>query len=77
MARVKQELVDEAYQSYVGENLRIIGENTAKLGGSYMTKKWYDVAHPKPVETRSADEIIAHMKQKISGCKTGGGGGRK
>lgn len=30
-----------------------------------MQGKWYDVTHPKPKETRSATQIIQHMKNRL------------
>ena len=48
--------------------LRIISENTAHFaGGSYIRTRWADIAHPKPEETRTKDEIIDHMDKVISG----------
>lgn len=48
--------------------LRTITENTAKLGGgSYIKLRWYDVIHPKPVETRTAEEIIAQVTSRLKG----------
>lgn len=48
------------------DTLRLIGENTAKYGGgSYLKKRWFDIINPKPEETRTADEIIEHMKKKL------------
>ena len=47
--------------------LKIIGENTAKYaGGSYMKIRYLDIEEPRPKETRTSEEIIAHMKQKIA-----------
>lgn len=52
---------------YLTDVLKIIGENTAKYaGGSYMKARYLDITNPKPQETRTPDEIIAHMKQKIT-----------
>lgn len=60
----------EAYESYVADNLRIIGENTARLGGSYMQKRWIELIRPAPSEIRTADEIITGMKDRLN--KLGG-----
>lgn len=54
---------------YVTDALRLIAENTAKYaGGSYLKVRYHDVLHPKPEETRTAEEIIAHV---VSGLKGG------
>ena len=43
--------------------LRIIAENTAKnVGGSYLQARYADFAVPQKEETRTSDEVIAHMK---------------
>lgn len=55
---------------YVTDALRIIGENIAKFGGgSYVKIRWIDLIHPKPEETRTANEIIEHMKKKLGEVK--------
>lgn len=47
--------------------LRIIGENTARYaGGSYLNTRWADIIHPPKEETRTADEIIEHMKRRLA-----------
>lgn len=60
----------ENSQLYVAECLRIITENTAKMtGGAYMTAKLEDVLYPKPVDHRTADDIIGNIKNKIGKMK--------
>lgn len=62
----KQEQAEKATKIYYAECLRIIGENTAKMGGgSYIQAKLSDILDPKPVDNRSADEIINGIKDKI------------
>lgn len=51
---------------YVTDALRLIGENTAKYaGGSYLKARWSDIINPPKEETRTAGEIIEHMKKKL------------
>lgn len=60
---------DRAFRSYLAENLRAIGENTAKfVGGSYMEAAWReeDDAEWKE-ETRAPDEIITDITAKLRG----------
>lgn len=60
-----------AYLVYTAEALRIMTENTAKYaGGGYMKQKYSDMVNPKPEETRTGQEIIDMMKNKIA--KIGG-----
>lgn len=58
----------DAYESYIADNLRIIGENTARFGGGgYMKHRWgevVDIAN-RPPETRTSDEIKEHMKDVL------------
>lgn len=30
-----------------------------------MTAKWQEIIHPKPEETRTSSEIIAHIRRKL------------
>lgn len=56
-----------AYRVYTAEALRIMTENTAKYaGGGYMKQKYSDMVNPKPEETRTGQEIIDMMKNKIA-----------
>ena len=69
---LKKQNQDQAYRVYVTDALKTITENTAKYaGGSYMKGRYYDLENPKPVETRTSQEIISNMKAKIA--RIGGG----
>lgn len=62
MARFNQNQRDFAYRIYVTDCLRIISENTAKIGGgSYITAKFKDIINPKPVDNRTGEEIAADI----------------
>ena len=62
MARYQSQQRDLAYRIYVADCLRIISENTAKMGGgSYITAKFLDIINPKPVEKRTGEEIAADI----------------
>ena len=53
---------DKAVRIYYAECLRIIAENTAKMGGgSYITVKLDDILNPKQVENRTGEEIAADI----------------
>lgn len=44
----------------------MISENTAQLGGSYMSAKWSDlIAGPQKQETRTEEEIKAAICAKL------------
>lgn len=58
----QKEQEDKAVKNYYAECLRIITENTAKIGGgSYITAKFSDIINPKPVDNRSGEEIAADI----------------
>ena len=62
MARYQSQQRDLAYRIYVSDCLRIISENTAKMGGgSYITAKFADIINPKPVDGRTGEEIAADI----------------
>ena len=62
IARYQSQQRDFAYRIYVTDCLRIISENTAKMGGgSYITAKLADIINPKPVEDRTGEEIAADI----------------
>ena len=62
MARYQSQQRDLAYRIYIGDCLRIISENTAKMGGgSYITAKIADIINPKPVDDRTGEEIAADI----------------
>ena len=58
----QKEQEDKAVKIYYAECLRIITENTAKIGGgSYITVKLDDILNPKQVENRTGEEIAADI----------------
>lgn len=62
IARYQSQQRDLAYRIYIADCLRILSENTAKVGGgSYITAKFADIINPKPVEKRTGEEIAADI----------------
>ena len=62
VARYQSQQRDLAYRIYVTDCLRIISENTAKMGGgSYITAKLSDIINPKPADNRTGEEIAADI----------------
>ena len=58
----QKEQEDKAVKIYYAECLRVITENSAKMGGgSYITAKLSDIISPKPVEKRTGEEIAADI----------------
>lgn len=61
-----QKKKEQSYQHYVAECLRVISENTAKFGGgSYVQVKLQDILNPKPVDNRTAEDIIDGIRKKL------------
>ena len=61
-----KEQEEKIVRIYYGECLRIISENTAKFGGgSYVQAKLQDILDPKPVDNRTANEIIEGIRKKL------------
>lgn len=60
IARYKAEQREMAYRIFVTDCLRITTENTADLSkeGSYISKRYYDIINPAPVDDRTGDEIV-------------------
>ena len=66
----QKEQQEKAIKIYYGECLRSISENTAKfVGGSYIEAKLSDIINPKPVDNRTADDIINGIKGKLNKIK--------
>ena len=64
---IKEQHRAELYQSYVADCLQSISRNIAPIGrGDYIAKRWADISDPKPEETRTPEEIITQMKNKIA-----------
>ena len=62
MARYQSQQRDLAYRIYVTDCLRIISENTAKMGGgSYITAKLADIINPKTTDNRTGEELAADI----------------
>jgi hypothetical protein len=75
IARHARENREYAYRMYVTENLRIVGENTAKSGGgSYITQRYVDMIEPRPEDNRSAEEIAADVIARSGLILRRGGG---
>jgi hypothetical protein len=48
----------------------VLTENTARaFGGNYIEIKLNDILNPKPVETRTSDDVISDIKNKLEKMK--------
>ena len=65
----QKEREEKAVKIYYAECLRIMTENTAKMGGgSYIKIKLKDILEPKKVDSRTGEEIVTDFI-KSSGIK--------
>jgi hypothetical protein len=59
------------YRTYITDTLQTISKNVDPIGRQgYIEKRYWDVIHPKPEDTRTGGEIIEHFKDKLG--KLGG-----
>ena len=64
--KIKSDVKAEIYRTYMAKNIRLIGENTAKLAeGEYMFAEYSDIINPKPVIKHKKGEITAKIKSKF------------
>lgn len=67
VAKAEQQAEDKAYRIYVTDGLKMIAENTQRFaGGSRFERRFWDVIKKVPEETRTSDEIIQGIRDKIS-----------
>lgn len=57
---------DAAFRYYVTDVLKNINESVANtMSGKYMQARFYDILNPPKEETRTAEEIIQHIKDGL------------
>ena len=62
----QKEQEEKAVKIYFAECLRILTENTAKIGGgSFVEAKLQDILDPKPADNRTANDIIKGIRYKL------------
>lgn len=70
--RFEVEQRELTYRFYVTNALKIITENTAKMGGGqYMKDRFCDIVTPPIEDDRSGAEIAENIKEKLK--RIGGG----
>jgi hypothetical protein len=66
----KEYAEEKSFRVYVTDALRIVGENTARIGGGSSIKtRWEDIVDPlwrktTQADTRSAEEIVADVAER-------------
>ena len=69
VARAEEKQKEADFRLYVAECLQNISENTAKQsGGAYVYARFADLVKPKPVDNRTAEEVVADVA-KMAGLE--------
>lgn len=67
IARYNKHQRELAYRFYITDALRSISENSAKYGGgSYVRARFSDIIYPSPVDDRTSEEVIDHIRGGLS-----------
>lgn len=62
-----KECEKNAWKLYIAETVRCISGSSAKFaGGPYITVKWDDIINPKPVETRTPEQVIDQIMKRLA-----------
>ena len=65
-ARSKEDVLEKTYRIYVTDCLKLIAENTARYAsGTTIGVRYADLIEDKPEETRTSDEVISDIRDKI------------
>ena len=66
IARFNEQQREMAYRIYITDSLKILSENSSNLaGGSRITTRFADIIKPQKTETRTATEVIDHIRQGL------------
>lgn len=66
VSRYKMYQQDVAYRFFVTDELYYINNNVVNVsGGSKLQTRFYDILHPPKEETRTADDVINGLKDKL------------
>lgn len=66
--KCKERLERELYEQYMTTCLRLGVENVAKyVQGNYINVEYTDLINPKPKDTRTGDEIVEDVLNRICG----------
>lgn len=70
VSRYKMYQQEMAYRFFVTDELYYINNNVVGMtGGSRLQTRFYEILHPPKEETRTSDEIINGLKDKLRKLK--------
>jgi hypothetical protein len=62
VARAEEKRKEADFRLYIADCLQNISENTAKQsGGAYVSARFADLVKPKPVDHRTAEQVVADV----------------
>lgn len=65
-AKVQERSLEKAYRIYSTDSLKMISENTSKYaGGTFPSIRYADIIKKPVPETRTGEEIINGIKDKL------------
>lgn len=65
--KIKADMESWAYSVYTARALQVLTEDIANLfGGKSMAISYEEFINPKPVDNRSAEQIIEDIKEKMN-----------
>ena len=65
--KIKEDMENWAYRTYTARALQILSEDMANaFGGKTMAISYEEFINPKPVDNRSAEQIIEDIKKKMN-----------
>lgn len=66
VARHNDNMREMTYRIFISDTAYLINENIAKIsGGSRMRYRYSEIIHPQKEETRTSEEIIKGLKEKL------------
>jgi hypothetical protein len=67
-ARIGEFRRDLTCRIYYADMLRVLTEAVAKIGGGdFAITPLAEILYPKPVDNRTEEEVIAHIRSKLRG----------
>ena len=64
--KIRMDAEEKLYRSYMARAGKYISENLAKMvGGGYMEMNYDEIISEKKKDTRTAEEIISDLKEKM------------
>ena len=64
---IEEEIQRKAYEIYISDSLKVMGKNIAGLSnGQYVTSRYAEIVGLTHEESRTPEQIVKNMKEKIA-----------